>query len=180
VIRALAALARARLQSHRARLVYRAGAGATTNREVDVLGLGFQDGRWYALVHCHLRRAVRLLRVDRIASARPSPRRARAAAPHRFDPGFFASVEYLEPGAPVAHLVSVQLDRRLAAAATVLFPTAIVERHGRAAVCHVRASRPAILAALVESLGREARLLTTYDDGDRATASARDRAPRVH
>jgi predicted DNA-binding transcriptional regulator YafY len=179
VTRALTALARARRLSRCARLVYRNGGGATTHRDVEVLGLGFQDSRWYALVHCHLRRAVRLLRVDGIVSARATPRRARAAAPQGFDPGFFASVEYLEPGSPVAHLVSVHLGGRLAAAAAVLLPTAMVERHGRAAVCHVRTSRPAILAALVESLGREARLLPT-GDADGAPETARGFDARVH
>jgi predicted DNA-binding transcriptional regulator YafY len=132
VIRALTALARARHLSQRARLVYRNGGGATTHREVEVLGLGFQDSRWYALVHCHLRRAVRLLRVDRVVSARATA------------------------------------------------PTAIVHRDGRAAVCHVRASRPAILAALVESLGREARLLPTGDGADGAAETAREPGARVH
>jgi predicted DNA-binding transcriptional regulator YafY len=172
--RILFTLARARRLSRRVRLAYRDASGAATIREVDVLGLSFQDGRWYAFVHCHLRRAVRLLRLDRIAAARTTPRPARAPAPHGFDPAFFASVEYLEPGAPVAHLVSVRIQGALAAAATALFPTAIVERHGRAAVCHVRASRPAMLAAVVESLGREARLLTTGSDFDGDAESARD------
>ena len=58
-----------------------------------------------------------------------------------FDPAFFATVEFLEPGAPVAHLATVRLEGRLAAAAAALFPGAIVERAGRHRLCHVRVSR---------------------------------------
>lgn len=155
----LLVLASGRRRARRVRIAYRDASGAGTEREVDVFGLSFQDGCWYAFVQCHLRRAVRLLRVDRIVEARATARLARARPPRGFDAAFFASLEYLEPGAPVAHLASIRLDGPLAAAAGALFPAAIAERHGRAVVCHVRASRPAILAALVESLGSGATLL---------------------
>src|SRR5215208_7194454 len=97
----LLVLARGRRLSLRVRLTYRDAGDATTEREVDVLGLSFQDSSWYALVHCHLRRAVRLLRVDRVLDARGTRRPARARPPRHFDPAFFASVEFLDPGAPV-------------------------------------------------------------------------------
>jgi predicted DNA-binding transcriptional regulator YafY len=155
----LLALARARRRSCRVRLRYRDAGDSTTEREVDVLGLSFQDGCWYALVHCHLRRAVRMLRVDRMVDSEVLQRAARARPPHGFDPAFFASVEFLEPGAPVAHLATVRIEGALAAAAPVLFPTALTERDGRVLLCHVRASRLAVLAALVKSLGQGAALV---------------------
>lgn len=155
----LLVLARARRLSRRIRVAYCDAGGATTEREVDVFGVAFQDGCWYAFVYCHLRRAVRLLRVDRILDARPTARPARARPPRGFDAAFFASVEYLEPGAPVAHLASIRLGGPFVSAASALFPSAIPERQGRAVVCHVRASKPAILAALVASLGDGAAML---------------------
>lgn len=155
----LLVLARARRRERRVRVSYRDAGGVTTEREVEVFGVAFQDGCWYAFVHCHLRHAVRLLRVDRVLATRPTPRRARARPPRGFDPAFFASVEYLEPGAPVARLAAIRLDRPLSASAAVLFPSAILERDGRAVVCHVRVSRRAPLATLVQSLGDGAALL---------------------
>jgi len=159
----LLSLARARRLARRARLVYRDVGGVTTEREVDVLGLAFGasggDAHWYAFVHCHLRGAVRLLRLDRVAAARATRRPARARPPRGFDAAFFASAAYLEPGAPVAHLVTVRLEGPLAAAAPALFPSALAEQDGDALLCHLRASRPAVLAGLVASLGGGAALV---------------------
>ena len=157
--RQLLVLARARRRSCRVRLAYRDAAGTATEREVDVHGLSFQDGYWYAFVHCHLRRAVRMLRVDRMLDAHVTQRAARARPPRGFDAGFFASVEFLDPGAAVAHLATVRVEGPLAAAAQALFPTALTERDGGALLCHLRASRPDVLAALVVSLGEGAALV---------------------
>lgn len=172
----LLVLARARRRERRVRVSYRDAGGVTTEREVEVFGIAFQDGCWYAFVHCHLRRAVRLLRVDRVLAARPTPRRARARPPRGFDPAFFASVEYLEPGAPVARLAAIRLGPPLSGSATVLFPSAILERDGRAVVCHVRVSRPVTLATLVQSLGDGAALLGAPPAGGPSPAdrSSRD------
>jgi predicted DNA-binding transcriptional regulator YafY len=157
--RQLLVLARARRLSRRARLTYRDAADVTTERDVDVLGLAYQDASWYAFVHCHLRRAVRMLRLDRVLDAHATRRPARTRPPRGFDAAFFASVEFLEPGAPVAHLATIQVEGPLAAAAPVLFPTALTERSRGALLCHLRASHPAVLAALVQSLGEGATLL---------------------
>ena len=156
----LLALARGRKTRSRVRLRYRDADDALSEREIDVLGLGFQDGRWYALAHCHLRRALRLFRVDRVDSASATRRRACGYALRDFDPAFFASVEFLEPGAPVAHLATVRLAGRLAAVAGAIFPSAILERQGKDRLCHVRASRLQPLVQLVESLGPEATLVS--------------------
>jgi predicted DNA-binding transcriptional regulator YafY len=155
---ALLALARAQRLGRRARVRRRDAAGDATEREVEVFALAFQEGRWYAFVHCRLRRAPRLLRVDRTLAAATTRRAARMRPPPGFDAAFFASSEYLEPGAASAHLVTVRLAPPLAAAAGALLPSAAIERDGRDVLCHVRASRPALLARLVRSLGAAASL----------------------
>jgi hypothetical protein len=162
----LLVLAQARRARVRVRLRYRDAADGLSDREIDVLGLGFQDGRWYALAHCHLRHALRMFRVDRVAGAAATRRRACGYTLGGFDPAFFASVEFLEPGAPVAQLATVRLRGRLAAAAPTLFPGAILERDGKDRLCHVRVSRLLALAKLVASLGPGAALVT-----ERASAS---------
>ena len=54
-------------------------------------------------------------------------------------------------------------------AAPTLFPSALTERAGRTLLCHLRVSRPAVLAALVESLGEGATLI----GGSRGKTGAR-------
>lgn len=49
-------------------LDYRAADGATSRRDFDPYGLTWRGGRWYALGHCHLRKALRSFRLDRIVS----------------------------------------------------------------------------------------------------------------
>ena len=153
----LIVLARARRTGTRVRIRYRDADDAPSAREIDVLGLSFRDGRWYVLAHCHLRRALRLFRLDRVVEASATRRRACGYTLRDFDPAFFASAEILEPGAAVAHLATVRLVGRLATVATALFPGAIVERDGKDRLCHVRVSRLPVLADLVESLGGSAR-----------------------
>jgi proteasome accessory factor B len=154
----LLVLARARRLARRVRVVYRDAGGATTERDVEVFGLAFQEACWYALVHCHLRRALRMFRVDRVVSATATRRAARARPPPGFDAAFLASVEYLDPGAAAADLATIRLSPPLAAAAPALFPSARVELAGGGVLCTVRASRPAALALLVRSLGAGAAL----------------------
>lgn len=153
LLAALLALARARRTCNRIRLHYRDSARAVSEREVDVLGLAFQGGRWYALAHCHLRHGLRLFRVDRVAAASVVRRRTCGYTLRGFDAAFFSSVEFLEPGAAVARLATVRLTGPLAAAAPAIFPGAILERDGKDRLCHVRVSHVDRLAALVESLG---------------------------
>lgn len=48
-------------------MTYRSGTkGERTEREVDPFALIHRSGRWYLVGHCHLRRALRTFRVDRI------------------------------------------------------------------------------------------------------------------
>lgn len=58
-------------QQRRLQLVYQAaGRPAPNQREVDPYALVHSRGWWYLVGYCHLRRAVRAFRVDRIQQAR--------------------------------------------------------------------------------------------------------------
>lgn len=65
---ALAALSVAARAGRRLRLGYVDAAGKPSEREVDIYGLAFYDGCWYAVGWCHLREGVRSFRLDRIGS----------------------------------------------------------------------------------------------------------------
>lgn len=54
------------------RLLYQSGT-AESERRVDPYGLVFHWGRWYLAAWCHLRNAMRVFRVDRIASLERIP-----------------------------------------------------------------------------------------------------------
>lgn len=49
---------------------YRAGRDEKPERAVDVYGLVYHAGFWYAAGYCHLRRNLRVFRLDRVLSAR--------------------------------------------------------------------------------------------------------------
>ena len=53
-------------KQQRVRMTYRAWNGEETEREFDPYGLVYRDGRWYTTGYCHLRRAQRLFRLDRV------------------------------------------------------------------------------------------------------------------
>lgn len=56
-------------ERRRIQMVYRSAArGERTQRSVDPLALVHRSGHWYLIGHCHLRRALRTFRVDRIQS----------------------------------------------------------------------------------------------------------------
>jgi hypothetical protein len=134
--------------------------GEVTDREVDVLGLGFRDGRWTIAAWCRLRRGQRLFLPERVRSARVATRRAARRGRLPFDARAFACAAWLEPGGTGLALASVRLAAPLAPCWRALFPGALSEPlPGGARLCHVRVSRPAGLAALVASLGGAAALV---------------------
>ena len=64
---ALAGLSAAVSERRRVRLRYQSPAAETeTEREVDPYGLVYRTGRWYMVGHCHLRRDLRVFRLDRV------------------------------------------------------------------------------------------------------------------
>ena len=48
------------------RMRYRSGHSEETEREVDPYSVLHREGYWYAVGHCHLRKGMRLFRVDRV------------------------------------------------------------------------------------------------------------------
>jgi predicted DNA-binding transcriptional regulator YafY len=49
---------------------YRADSGATTERQFDPYGIVYRQGRWYTVGYCHLRRDLRMFRLDRVTALR--------------------------------------------------------------------------------------------------------------
>lgn len=112
---ALSAAARAQ---QRVRLRYSSRDEAETEREVDVYGLGFRGGAWYAVGHCHLRRDLRSFRLDRVRSVEALP--ASFGRPEAFD-----VLDYLARSIatlPRAHAVQALLATDLAAARRAVRP----------------------------------------------------------
>src|SRR5438067_2116645 len=62
-------LSAAAKQGLRVQLHYRAG-GQQSERDFDTYGLAYYGGYWYAVGYCHLRRAMRTFRLDRMGPVR--------------------------------------------------------------------------------------------------------------
>lgn len=157
----LLAVARAVSSGRRLRLGYLDAGGAETARTVTPFALGWRGDHWLLAAHCHLRRALRHFRADRILHARLARGRAdERLLPAGLDPAFFSLTGYLRPGDPAAVLATVRLGPPLLDLAGALFPAALPERASPALLlCHLRATDLAALTQLVASLGPEAALL---------------------
>jgi predicted DNA-binding transcriptional regulator YafY len=106
----LLALGQAIRARQRLRLRYRAADGRDSEREYDAYGLAFRHGHWYVVGHCHLREALRSLRVDRVEALVPGT--ATYALPRGFD-----ARQHLAEGlasVPRRHAVVVVLQADLA------------------------------------------------------------------
>lgn len=101
----------------RVRLAYRSPQGQDTARLFDPYGLVWRGGHWYALGHCHLRRAVRAFRLDRMHDAVAVD--ASFARPDGFDA--LAHLTTSIATLPRAHRIEAWLDTDLATARTELF-----------------------------------------------------------
>ena len=89
LLRPLRAAIRAR---KRLRMVYASSSRAdATERELDPYVLAYQSGWWYVIGYCHLRKDVRLFRVDRIR--RLEPLDADFEVPADFDPAPYLAFE---------------------------------------------------------------------------------------
>jgi predicted DNA-binding transcriptional regulator YafY len=64
---AVAVLSSALQSSRQVRLSYRSPQGELTERGFDPYGIVCQEGIWYTIGFCHLRKSQRLFRLDRIA-----------------------------------------------------------------------------------------------------------------
>jgi len=160
-LRHVLTIARALAGRRRMWMHYRDAGGCETEREVDALALAWRAGRWLLAAWCHRRDAFRLFRVERIARARVLARSCgEGHVPPGFDPRFFASVGYLEPGGPSPVLATVWLSAPLDRFACALFPAALFERCSeRTILCHLRATGLPALAHLVVALGGRAELV---------------------
>jgi predicted DNA-binding transcriptional regulator YafY len=65
----ISALCAAAQRERRVWLRYQAYESDETEREVDLYGLVYHNGFWYAVGYCHLRHDVRVFRLDRIVRA---------------------------------------------------------------------------------------------------------------
>lgn len=62
-------LSEAAHQRRQVRLRYRSAQGEETARAVDIYGLAYREGFWYAAGHDHLRAEMRIFRADRVLAA---------------------------------------------------------------------------------------------------------------
>ncbi len=114
----LAVLASAAQQRRRVAFDYVPAQAAPSAREVDLYGLAYRAGCWYAVGHCHLRRGLRTFRVDRV-------RRARVLASSFERPQRFDTLGHLTLGLatlPRAHAVELLLRCDLDTARRQVFP----------------------------------------------------------
>ncbi|MBI5068356.1 MAG: WYL domain-containing protein [Deltaproteobacteria bacterium] len=157
----LLAVARAVSSGRRLRLGTLDAGGTETARTVTPLALGWRGDHWLLAAHCHLRRALRHFRADRILHARLARGRAdERLLPSGLDAAFFSLVGYLRPGDPAPVLATVRLAPPLLDLAGALFPAALQERAGPALLlCHLRVTDLLALTQLVASLGPGAELL---------------------
>jgi len=97
-------------------------------RDVDVYGLAWRGGAWYAVGHCHLRRDLRSFRLDRVRTVE--------ALPKSFGrpPGFDVLAYLVQSIAmlPRTHAVEVLLDADIDRARRVVFVElgTLTECHG--------------------------------------------------
>lgn len=111
---ALGAAARAQ---QRVQIRYHDADAAETERALDVYGLAWRGGAWYAVGHCHLRGALRCFRLDRVQSVQALP--ASFGRPEGFD--VLAHLGQAIATLPRAHTVRVQLHCDLATARRAVF-----------------------------------------------------------
>jgi predicted DNA-binding transcriptional regulator YafY len=102
----LLALSDAARDRRTVRIRYRSWRGEASERAVDPYGLVFAHGRWYVAGRDHLREAVRVFRVDRVAGVEPT------REPFERPPGFdaVAHVERSLARVPWQWPVAVLLD----------------------------------------------------------------------
>ncbi len=120
------ALGAATRESRRVWLRYGDGRGERSEREFDPYGLVHLAGRWYVVGHCHLRRAERVFRLDRVL--RVEPRDGTFVRPAGFDA--MASVRASLSAAPRSWSVEVVLEVPPEVAQGVVPKTLLVEDLG--------------------------------------------------
>jgi predicted DNA-binding transcriptional regulator YafY len=69
----LLALGSAARMQQTVQIQYQSAVDEASQRQVDVYGLAYRGGAWYAVGHCHLRQDVRIFRVDRVRTVQAVP-----------------------------------------------------------------------------------------------------------
>ncbi len=144
-------LASAARDRHRVRVTYRSWKGEDSERDLDLYGLVFHSGRWYASAFDHRREEVRTFRVDRVATVTSLPQSYEV--PGRFD--VVAHVSRSLAAVPYAHEVEVVLAMD-ADEARRRIPTvagSLTETDG-GVLLRARAERLDGMAAMLAGLGR--------------------------
>lgn len=138
-------------------IAYAAWDGQESQREVDVYGLVFHSGRWYATGYDHSRDDVRTFRLDRITSVRQGDRSYEVPA------DFDARTQVLSGIAAVgwSHEVAVVLRTTLAQAGERL-PASIgrLSEHPDGVLLETRAERLDGMACLLAGLGWDFEVIT--------------------
>ncbi|GHG56392.1 transcriptional regulator [Flavimobilis marinus] len=146
----LLGLAAAAEERRTVQIDYTAWDGTESQRELDVYGLVFHSGRWYATGFDHGRNDVRTFRLDRIASASPS------AGTFDVPADFDATTQVVSGIAaiPWAHEVTVVLHATLEEAADRL-PKSVgrLSEHADGALLETRAERLDGMARMLAGLG---------------------------
>jgi len=114
----LLALSAAARTQQRVRMGYRSRDETQTERDVDVYGLGFRGGAWYAVGYCHLRQDLRSFRLDRVLSVEALP--ASFGRPADFD--VLAYLTKAIATLPRSHAIEALLDTDLASAQRAVRP----------------------------------------------------------
>jgi predicted DNA-binding transcriptional regulator YafY len=117
-IRQLARVSRGVRTRRRVWLRYLDEGGRATERGFDPYGVVQRGGRWYTVGHCHLRQALRVFRLDRIAEAKVLD--AAFEPPEGFDTA--AYVGRAVAMMPLPYAAEVLLTTGLEAAQRALYP----------------------------------------------------------
>ncbi|MGI8477486.1 MAG: helix-turn-helix transcriptional regulator [Thermomicrobiales bacterium] len=143
-------LSEATQRRRQVRLSYGDVQGALTEREFDSYGLVHLSGRWYTAGYCHLRQAMRVFRLDRIAEV--APVEATFDRPAGFDP--LAFVQAAVASAPGFWTVEVLLLATLEEARERVAPTvATLEAVDGGVLMRCRADQLEWLARLLIRIG---------------------------
>jgi predicted DNA-binding transcriptional regulator YafY len=106
-------------QARQVKLCYQAWQAGTTTRVVELYGLVCRSGFWYAVGYCHLRKGLRVFRLDRVVSAE-------VGASTYTRPGDFDCLSYVTRSiamTPATWLVDVLLNTTLEEAQRMVPPT---------------------------------------------------------
>ena len=145
-------MARANLSRRAVRIHVRDAGNLIGERIVDIVGLAFDGQRWLVAATSGAPPSVRLIDLSRVTRVRPTRRSARPA-PREFDVQDFSFRHLLDSSTRDVRQATLWLADPLAAVAPALVPGGrLVPAQGGGWECHVRTSRPALVASLAKSL----------------------------